>query len=204
MNERMRQLADEILNLQAELDREIGKRRREMGIHLRGKAIEFEQEILARHREMKQGIRQFLAESQLRNIMTAPIVYSLILPLLLIDLWATIYQHICFRIYGIPRVRRSRYVVIDRHKLSYLNGIEKLNCIYCGYGNGVIAYVREIAGRTEQYWCPIKHALRIPAPHDHYMEFLEYGDADGYRKQLRKFRDRLATLDNSDATDQLH
>ena len=30
------------------------------------------------------------------------------------------------------RVRRSRYFVIDRHHLAYLNGIEKLNCVYCG------------------------------------------------------------------------
>ena len=46
---------------------------------------------------------------------------------------------------------RGQYIVIDRHRLKYLNAIEKLNCVYCGYGNGVIAYARDIAGRTEQY-----------------------------------------------------
>ena len=62
------------------------------------------------------------------------------------------------------QVKRSEYVIIDRNHLSYLNLIEAFNCVYCGYANGVIAYVREIASRTEQHWCPIKHALRIPTP----------------------------------------
>ena len=75
-------------------------------------------------------------------------------------------QAICFRSYRIPRVRRMDYIRLDRSQLAYLNWVETLNCLYCGYANGVAAYVREIAGRTEQYWCPIKHALKgqRPAP----------------------------------------
>jgi hypothetical protein len=59
-------------------------------------------------------------------------------------------------------------VVIDRHRLGYLNPVQKLNCVFCGYGNGVIAYAREITARTEQYWCPIKHALKVKGSHDRY------------------------------------
>jgi hypothetical protein len=55
--------------------------------------------------------------------------------------------------------------VFDRYHLAYLNVLEKLNC---AYANGLIAYVREIAGRTEQYWCPIKHARRVIGAHSHY------------------------------------
>jgi hypothetical protein len=58
-------------------------------------------------------------------------------------------------------------------------------CVYCGYANGVIAYARKIASRTEQYWCPIKHALRIRDPHVRYAQFLEYGDAG--RVSLKAF-----------------
>jgi hypothetical protein len=78
-----------------------------------------------------------------------------------------------------------------RHKLAYLNGIEKVNCTFCSYANGLIAYVREVAGRTEQYWCPITHARAIPAPHQRYHEFLDYGDAQGYRNELRVLRHAL-------------
>ena len=75
----------------------------------------------------------------------------------------------------IAQVRRSTYIVIDRHHLAYLNAIEKVNCVYCWYANGVFAYVREVAGRTEQFWCPIRHAKRVRAPHAHYREFVDYG-----------------------------
>jgi hypothetical protein len=91
---------------------------------------------------------RFLRESGPLNLLTGPVVYSMIVPIALIDVWISLYQAICFRAYGIARVRRSRYIVLDRQQLAYLNAIEKLNCAYCGYANGVFAYVREIAGRT--------------------------------------------------------
>jgi hypothetical protein len=106
-------------------------------------------------------------------------------------MWITAYQWLCFPVYGIPRVRRTRYFVIDRHKLAYLNAIEKANCVYCGYANGLLAYVREVAARTEQYWCPIKHARQIPAPHHRYQRFFDYGDAAGYRHGLPRMRTAL-------------
>ena len=69
-----------------------------------------------------------------------------------------------------------------------MNALEKLNCAYCSYANGLIAYVREIAGRTEQYWCPIKHARRVIGAHPGYAAFMDYGDADGYRKWLEQLQ----------------
>jgi hypothetical protein len=66
-----------------------------------------------------------------------------------------------------------------------LNALEKLNCVYCSYANGLIAYVREIAGRTEQYWCPIKHARRVIGAHPHYAQFQDYGDAAAFRKAAK-------------------
>src|SRR5205085_9935189 len=133
-------------------------------------------------------IPAFLRESSPLNILSAPIVYSLIVPVALLDLWVSAYQLICFPAYDIARVKRSAYIVIDRHHLAYLNGIEKANCMFCSYTNGVFAYVREVAGRTEQYWCPIRHAKRIRAPHAHYHDFVDFGDADGYKKRLPVLR----------------
>jgi hypothetical protein len=101
---------------------------------------------------------------------------------------AEIYQFICFPIYGIPKVRRKDYIVMDRHRLRYLNSMEHFNCVYCGYVNGLLAYVQEIAGRTEQYWCPIKHAMSLKARHSRYQHFLDYGDAEQYRKRIEEVR----------------
>ena len=72
------------------------------------------------------------------TVLTAPVIYSLIVPFAFVDLWVSVYQRICFPVYGIPLVRRRGFIVLDRHKLGYLNGIEKANCEFCAYCNGVV------------------------------------------------------------------
>ena len=151
----------------------------------------FDKELREAHRKLRQSIPAYILEGSLLSLLTAPIIYSLLLPLLVLDLWVTLYQSICFPIYGMTRVPRRRYFAIDRHKLAYLNGIEKVNCTFCSYANGLIAYVREVSARTEQYRCPIKHAGAIPAPHQRYHEFLDYGDAERYRHDLGPLRHTL-------------
>ncbi len=77
--------------------------------------------------------------------------------------------------------------------LNYLNIVEKINRAYCSYVNGMIAYAQEIAARTEQFWCPIKHARHIKNLHSRYQKFFSYGDAESYRAQIevtrRDFKD---------------
>jgi hypothetical protein len=201
MTQRMQDLAAEIVRLQGELDREIEARRKELGWHFKKGIAEFEHGVTIQHRRLRVGVVTFLARSPILAIVTAPVIYSVFIPLFFIDAWASLYQAICFRVYRIPQVRRSKYIVIDRQRLAYLNFIEAFNCAYCGYGNGVLAYVGEIASRTEQYWCPIKHAVKIIDPHLRYYEFLEYGDADGYRSRLDQFRKQLRAETPSDEND---
>ncbi|MBF0400449.1 MAG: hypothetical protein HQL90_06740 [Magnetococcales bacterium] len=125
-------------------------------------------------------IGKLVHESGLLFVLTAPVIWSVVIPLALLDLMATWYQNICFPVYGIEPVNRSNFIIFDRHKLPYLSWIEKLNCTYCSYGNGVLAYVREIASRTEEYWCPIKNSRKAKNTHQRYDNFSEYGDAEGY------------------------
>lgn len=125
------------------------------------------------------------------SFLTAPVIYSLLLPFAILDLWVMLYQAVCFPVYGIAPVRRRRFLALDRHKLAYLSGIEKVNCTFCSYATGVLAYVREVSACTEQYWCPIKHARAIPTPHERYRVFVDYGDAHGYRRELPALRRRL-------------
>ena len=193
VNARIDEIASEIVRLQGELDREIFNRRDALGWRLHEGLVEFEHGLVAKHRRLKRNAASFLASAPPATVLTAPVIYSRILPLALIDLWASAYQAICFRAYRLPRVRRSEYLVFDREALAYLNWIERLNCWFCEYANGVAAYVREIASRTEQYWCPIKHALKITNPHKRYQAFVDYGDADGYRARLDRLREALRT-----------
>ena len=157
--------------------------------------MRFERETLQYHKALATRLHVYLANSGFLTTLTAPIIWSCLVPAVLLDLFVTIYHSVCFRIYGIPLVRRGDYIVVDRHNLQYLNAIEKLNCVYCGYFNGLIAYVQEIAARSEQYWCPIKHARRLGAIHNRYHRFIEYGDGELYQKrfdELRKGFDDLA------------
>jgi hypothetical protein len=84
--------------------------------------------------------------------------------------------------------KRSDYIVFDRQYLGYLNVVEKLNCLYCAYFNGVMQYASSIAGRTEFYFCPIKHAKKIAYKHEFYHTFLPYGDGNEYQKKLKELR----------------
>lgn len=159
----------------------------------------FDRERHEAHRRLRQGVVAWIRHGSLLSLLSAPIIYSLLVPLLVLDAWVTTYQWVCFPIYGIARVPRRRYFVLDRHRLAYLNGIEKMHCTFCSYANGLIAYVREVAARTEQYWCPIKHARAIPAPHARYHEFFDFGDAQRYRDDLPTLRRRLGP-DRTSAT----
>ncbi len=113
-------------------------------------------------------------------VLTAPLIYSLIIPALIMDLFVSVYQAFCFPVYKLEKVNRRDYIVIDRYKLSYIDSLEKLNCAYCGYFNGLIAYVCEVSARTEAYWCPIKHETSPRGRHEHYEKFADFGDEAGY------------------------
>ena len=144
--------------------------------------------VRALQRRQRVGLWRYVTGGSFATLVTSPLIYSLLLPFLLLDLSVSLYQAICFRAWDIKRVRRRDFFAIDRHKLPYLNGLEKVHCLYCSYANGVIAYVREIAARTEQYSCPIKHARRPRASHDRYESFLPYGNASVYRSGLAGLR----------------
>ena len=184
-------LLTRIAGLEREVEAELDRRRSQWRYRIDAGRVRFEHEIHLAHQRLKQSIPLFLRESSIPNLLTAPLIFSLVIPIAALDGWISLYQAICFRVYGIARVRRSQYVVLDRQHLAYLNAIERLNCMYCGYANGVFAYVREVAGRTEQYWCPIRHAKRVSAPHEQYRHFVDYGDAEGYRRRLMPLRHEL-------------
>ena len=148
-------------------------------------------EVRAGHHRLRTGLWPYLYRAELATLLTSPVIYSVAVPFVVLDAWVWIYQALCFRAWGIRPVPRRAYFAIDRHKLAYLNAFEKFNCLFCSYANGLIAYVGEVAARTEQYWCPIRHAKRIRAPHPQYREFVEYGDAEGYKRKLIPLRDAL-------------
>ena len=185
---RIDDLLNQIRTLQASLEEELRRKRDEFEFVIEEKRVRFAREIIKQQRRYKVGLFRFLRDSRLLVILTAPFIYAVFIPFVLLDAAVTLYQTVCFPVYRIPKVQRRDYIVFDRSDLPYLNLIEKINCAYCSYGNGVAAYVREVAARTEQYWCPIKHARRVIASHDRYPQFFEFGDAESYRQGLERLR----------------
>lgn len=173
------------------------RKRAELQADFEETRVRFEQEVLEQQRRFKTGLLKYILSADLRTALTAPIIYAVFFPMVLLDLSVTVYQHICFRAYGIPRVKRSDYFVFDRAHLAYLNLLEKINCAYCSYGNGLMAYAREIVARTEQYWCPIKHARKVMAAHPYYTGFVDFGDAESYKQELERLRTQLAEINQT-------
>ncbi|MCK5480700.1 MAG: hypothetical protein KAJ06_06115 [Gammaproteobacteria bacterium] len=185
------ELLENMRDLQEQMETLFDDTREQFRYTLEGGRVRFSREVKDFQRRFRVSSLSYILTARLSSVLTAPVVYSMVVPLVMIDLTFTLYQHICFRAYGILRVRRRDFLVNDRHKLAYLNTIEKVNCAYCGYANGVIAYAREIFSRTEQYWCPIRHAHRVRGAHTRYPKFFNYGDAEAYQTGLEEMRRKL-------------
>jgi len=188
MTNQIEALAGKIKELESQLIRELQKKEKEFFYVVVRKKVRFEREVRKQHKALAKTLRGYLRDAAFLNILTAPVIWFCLIPGLFLDISITVYQTICFPIYKNPRVKRSDYIVIDRQNLGYLNGIEKFNCVYCGYFNGLVAYVQEVVARTEQYWCPIKHARKLKTIHNRYQNFLDFGDAEGYQENIEKVR----------------
>ena len=194
MAESLEQLIDRLRAVEAQIEAAFAARaaqhavEHEVGHDAAGQPC-FKADALRRQKAHRKTLG--LARTPWPTLLTMPLIYGMALPLLILDVSISLYQLGCFTAWGIVRVKRAEYVVIDRHRLGYLNLVQKLNCVFCGYGNGVIAYAREVTARTEQYWCPIKHALKVKGSHERYRDFQAYGDAEGYVKSSGAYRERL-------------
>ena len=188
MNETIIQILARMATLEDDLRSAVHDQENRMFFQINGKRVEFEATVSKAHRKLKKSFFRWLVTNRPQNLITGPLIYGMIIPLVMLDICVSFYQWACFPIYGITKVRRSDYLVFDRRHLGYLNFIEKFHCTYCEYGNGLMSYMSEILARTEEYFCPIKHAHRILGTHRRYNRFLDYGQADAYEAKLEEFR----------------
>lgn len=199
MNDSLETLLERMRVIEKDILRELQKKELEFFYEVRMGKVRFTDEARARHKHLVKRFTSYIRDSRFMILLTAPVIWACLIPVTLLDSVMTLYQILCFPVYGIPKVPRSDYVKLDRRHLAYLNWMEKLNCEYCSYANGVLAYATEIAARTEQYWCPIKHALRMKSMHSRYRFFFDYGDADHYRQQIETVRRSFEDLDKEGA-----
>jgi len=195
MSRRIDEIVEEIRRLEDELRVEFQKKEKEFFYRVQDKRIKFKTEIIEDGKKMIESSISYLSSFNFLVILTIPFIWAMIIPAIITDIFVTIYQAICFPIYKIPKVKRSDYIIIDRYNLFYLDKVERINCLYCEYFNGLVAYVREIAGRTEQFWCPIKHSRPLKDAHSRYYKFFDFGDYKRYRKELKQLRGDFSDID---------
>lgn len=191
MHDKIHQIAEQITALENELQAALEQQEAHLRYQIEGRRITFERAVREAHRKVRIGVFRWFTTVRPQNFLTAPVIYGMIVPLLLFDLCISFYQLSCFPLYRITRVRHRDYIVFDHQHLAYLNIIEKFDCLYCSYGVGLLAYAQEIIARTEQYFCPIKHARKVLAAHARYRNFLAYGEEKNYHEKLEEFRSAL-------------
>ena len=135
MNDRLDTLLEQMHVLEKEVMRELQRKEQEFFYEVRQGKVRFTEEARARHKLLVKRFTSYIRDSRFMIILTTPVILSCIIPIALIDLAMIVYQAICFPVYGIPKVKRRDYILLDRRHLKYLNWAEKLNCEYCGYAN---------------------------------------------------------------------
>lgn len=191
MSEKIKQIIEEIEALEDKLKEEIALKEEHISYEIKNGYVHFEQDIISKQKENMKKIIAYLKDVPFLHLISSPFIYIVILPALVLDVMLFVYQQVIFRIYKIDTIQRSDYIVFDRHYLAYLNPIEKINCLYCSYFNGLIHYASEISAKTELYFCPIKHAKKIAYKHRYYKDFLAYGDERDFQEKFQELREKV-------------
>jgi hypothetical protein len=188
MSDKIKEMIEEIEMMKEKLGQEIAQQEKDISYEIQNGYVRFEKEVLDKQKENMKNLLAWFAEIPLLHLLSSPLIYGMIIPAVLLDIMLFIYHHVVSRVFKIKFNKRSNYIVFDRQYLGYLNAIEKLNCMYCSYFNGLMQYASSIAARTEFFFCPIKHAKKIAYKHEYYDAYLLYGDGDGYQKNLKDLR----------------
>ncbi len=197
MDPKISHILAQIDALEVDLQKALHERDIDVTNKVKQNPISVDETASSTHRKIGVGLLKWITIKRPQNLVTAPFIYGLIFPLVFLDISVSLYQAICFPIYRIAKVRRADYLVFDHQHLQYIDIIERIHCAYCTYANGVIAHALEVASRTEQYFCPIKHAHKILGRQARYQHYLEYGDAQDYHAKLEAFR---VSLENHEET----
>ena len=78
MNEQIRKILSQITELEDDLHKLIQEQQAEFNYRIEGTKVLFEKNIRKAQRQLKTGIFSFILQSQPRNVITAPVVYSII------------------------------------------------------------------------------------------------------------------------------
>ncbi|MFZ2153679.1 MAG: hypothetical protein WAV16_00415 [Candidatus Moraniibacteriota bacterium] len=184
MDSKIKKILEKMEELNIALRKEHARLAKEYGFYIEQKKVIFLKKIKLKNKRFKIPAWKYAIPKNVRHALSLPFIYMMIFPAVILDIFLTTYHFVAFPLYKIPKVKRSDYLIYDRKFLDYLNWIQKIHCLYCSYVNGLFAYAVEIAARTERYWCPVKAATKINAPHNWYKDFADYGNPHEWNEKF--------------------
>jgi len=110
MNPQINEFLDRIRQLEVDIEQEVQRRRQQFQADFDQRKVKFEHEVLNQQRRFKQGVVNYLLTSDWRHLLTMPLIYPVLLPMLLLDVMVSLYQWVCFPLYSMPRVKRSDFL----------------------------------------------------------------------------------------------
>jgi hypothetical protein len=189
MESKIKKILVKIDELNDALKKEHQRIAEKYGYLVQKRKVVFLDKFRRRNKNFRMPAWKYVFPKSIKHLISLPFIYSMLIPAVILDLFISVYHFVAFPLYGIPRVKRSEYIIFDRRFLDYLNVVQKVHCIYCSYVNGLFAYSLEIAARTERYWCPIKAASKPRFYHNWYGDFADYGNPEDW---VCKFNDHKA------------
>ena len=184
MKSKINEIIKDIENKKNELLIEYEKIKEKYGFSFKKWKIVFNDKESKYNKTFKPWLFRYVIFVKFKHLVSMPFIYSVIIPTIILDIFLFIFQQTCFRLYGIPLVKRLDYIIFDRRFLDYLNIVQKFNCLYCSYVNGIFSYAVEIWWRTEKYWCPIKYAKKMKWQHNWQEHFADYWDAKWFKESI--------------------
>ena len=189
MKNKIYKLLQEIKNKKIQIWKEYDKLKNKYWFKIDWKKIIWNKLTKKQLKKSKKSILDTLFSAQIRELLSIPFIWIMIIPAIILDIFIFIYQNTAIRLYKIPFTKRSNYIIFDRKQLAYLNIIQKINCIYCSYFNWLMQYAVEVAWKTERYWCPIKNARKKYWEHEWEKYFAEYWDVEWFKDSFCKLDD---------------
>lgn len=186
MHSKINEILKEIEKKKKELIKEYEELMKTYSFYIDWKKVIFSKKTRQYNKNFKQWLFKYIFNAKIRHLLSAPFIYAVAIPSFILDIFLFVYMHVAFRLYWIPIVKRSDYIIFDRKYLDYLNIIQKVNCLYCSRVNWLFSYAVEIAWRTEKYWCPIKASRDIRWWHKRQKHFADYWDPEWFKECFNK------------------
>ena len=186
MESKIKKIIEKIENLNESLQEEYKSMSDKYGFSIKKRKVIFLQKFKKRNKEFRIPTWKYAIPKNIRHIISMPFIYMMIVPAGLLDLFLIMYNRTALPLYRISPVKRSDHFIYDRQFLDYLNIIQKINCFYCSYVNGLFSFASEIGAQTERYWCPLKAAKNPKFHHSLYKEFADYGNPEEWNEKFNK------------------